>query len=76
MNSIDAILQDAINLSEDQRLSLANRLLLLSEPYASDDVGHAWDTVIRDRIARYDRGETGSRPASEVFADLDCRLKQ
>jgi hypothetical protein len=76
MNSINQILQDAIHLPEDQRLTLANRLLMLSEPHASEDVRHAWDTAIKDRIARYDRGEIGSRPASEVFSDLDRRLNQ
>jgi hypothetical protein len=30
---------------------------------------------IRERIARYDRGDARSRPAGEVFADLDRRLK-
>ena len=76
MNSINQILQDAIHLPEDQRLTLANRLLMLSEPHASEDIRSAWDTAIKDRIARYDRGELNSRPASEVFSDLDRRLNQ
>jgi hypothetical protein len=76
MNSINQILQDAIHLPEDQRLTLANRLLMLSEPNASEDVRHAWDTAIKDRIARYDRGEIASRPADEVFSDLHRRLNQ
>ncbi len=76
MNSINQILQDAIRLPEDQRLTLVNRLLMLSEPHVSDDVRHAWDEAIRDRIARYDRGEIRSRPASKVFSDLDRRLNQ
>lgn len=76
MNSIDQILKDAILLPEDKRLTLANRLLMLSEPHASDNVRSAWDTAIKDRIARYDRGEMSSRPASEVFSDLDHRLNQ
>lgn len=76
MNSINQILQDAILLPEDQRLTLANRLLMLSEPHASEEVQSAWDTEIRDRIYSYDRGKMSSRPASEVFSDLDRRLNQ
>ena len=76
MNSINQILQDAILLPEDQRLTLANRILMLNEPNASEDVSSAWDTTIKDRIARYDRGEINSRSACEVFADLDRRLNQ
>ncbi|OQY53279.1 MAG: hypothetical protein B6230_00635 [Desulfobacteraceae bacterium 4572_89] len=60
---------------EDQRLTLVNRILMLSEPNTSDDISHAWDVEIRDRIVRYDKGETRSRLASEVFSDIDRRLK-
>lgn len=74
MNSINQILQEALRLPEDQRLTLVNRLLMLSEPHVSDDISHAWDLEINDRIARYDQGEKRSRPASEVFSDLDRRF--
>ncbi len=76
MNSINQILQEAIRLPEDQRFTLVNRILTLSEPHISDDISPAWDLEIRNRIARYDRGEINSRPASEVFADLDRRLNE
>lgn len=75
MNSINQILQEAIRLPEDQRLTLVNRLLTLSEPHISDNISHTWDLEIRDRIARYDQGEIRSRPAGKVFSDLDRRLK-
>jgi hypothetical protein len=75
MNSMNQILQEAIHLPEDQRLTLAHKLLTASEPHISDDVKNAWDVEIRNRIERYDRGESHSRAASEVFRDLDHRLK-
>jgi len=75
MSSMNQILQKANNLPEDQRFTLVHRLLLLNEPGASKDVEHAWDIEIRDRIARYDRGETYSRSASAVFSDVDRYLK-
>lgn len=75
MDSIDQILEKANNLPEDRRFTLVHRLLLLNEPGASKDVEHAWDIEIRDRIARYDRGETYSRSASDVFSDVDRYLK-
>ena len=74
MSSINEILQEAIQLPEDQRFTLAHKLLAVSEPHLSDDVMTAWDVEIRNRIERYDRGETHSRTASEVFKDLDDRL--
>jgi len=75
MNSINQILQEAAHLPEDQRFTLAHKILLVGEPQYSKKVEHAWDTEIRDRIARYGCGELQSRPASEVFANIDRQLK-
>lgn len=75
MNSMNQILQQAAELSEDQRLTLIHQLLLIGEHHKPEDVQNAWDIEIRERIARYDRGESSSRPAGDVFSDIDCRLK-
>lgn len=74
MSKVDDILKEAVCLPEDQRLSLAHRLLAVGEPAASADIDEAWDVAIRERIARYDRGEATARPAADVLADLDRRL--
>ncbi len=66
MSSINEILQEAIQLPEDQRFTLAHKLLIVGEPHQSDDVMAAWDIEIRSRIERYDSGKTKSRAASEV----------
>lgn len=75
MNLMDQILQKAIQLPEDQRLTLIHQLLMIGERHASEDVKNAWDLEIRDRIERYDRGETRARVARDVFSDIDHRLK-
>ncbi len=74
MSSINEILQEAIQLPEDQRFTLVHKLLTVGEPHPSDDVMSAWDMEIRNRIERYDRGESHSRTACEVFKDLDDHL--
>ena len=74
MISVTQLLQKAAQLSEDQRLTLAHRLLIANEPPPSEEVEHAWDVEIGERIARYDRGESRSRPAGEVLSDLDRQL--
>jgi len=74
MRSINEILQEAIQLPEDQRFTLVHKLLIAGEPHPSDDVMSSWDMEIRNRIEQYDRGETHSRTASEVFKDIDDRL--
>jgi putative addiction module component (TIGR02574 family) len=72
---VDQLLQQAVQLPKDQRLTLALRLLAMDEPAESADTEQAWDTEIRERIARYDAGQTTARPAEQVFADLDRRLR-
>lgn len=46
--SVEELLQEAVRLSEGQRLALAHRLLLASEPAASAEVEQAWDLEIRE----------------------------
>ena len=74
MKTIEEILQVAEHLPLKQRLTLAHRLLISSEPSPSPEVEKAWDLVIRERIMRYDQGQVQSKPASEVFSELDDQL--
>ena len=74
MSKIDQLLKEACELPGDQRLTLAHRGLALNEPVLTEDVEQAWDVEIRERIRRFDEGRGQSRPAGEVFADLDRRL--
>ena len=75
MATVQQLLEEAAQLAEDQRLTLAHRLLVSSEPPTSEEVEQAWDAEIRERIARYDRGEARTRSASDVFFNLDRRLQ-
>lgn len=74
--SVETIVAQAVRLSPDQRLTLAHRILSSVEPEGSAETDAAWDREIRERIARYDAGEARSVPASEVFAELDRRLRR
>jgi len=74
MKTIEEILQEAEHLPLEQRLTLAHRLLSSSEPNPSPEVEEAWGLEIRERIMRYDHGQTQARPASEVFSELDDQL--
>jgi len=74
MKTIEEILQVAEHLPLTQRLTLAHRLLTLSEPSQSSGVDEAWDEIIRERIMRYDQGQAQTKTASEVFSELDDQL--
>jgi hypothetical protein len=75
MTSVKQLLQEAAQLPEDQRLTLAHRLLMAGEPAPTKEDENAWDVEIRERIARYDRGESRARSVNEVFSELDRRLE-
>lgn len=74
IHTVEALAHDAIELPPDQRLSLAHRILASVEPDGGPAVDAAWDGEIRERIRRYDAGETKAIPAAVVFGELDRRL--
>ena len=74
IQTIDYLAQGAIELPPDQRLTLARRILASVEPDAEPSIDAAWADEIRERIRRYDAGETRGIPATEVFAEIDRRL--
>lgn len=74
--SIETLVTEAMQLPPDQRLTLAHRIMCSVEPAPSSEIDAAWDTEIRERIARYDAGGVRSIPAAEVFAEVDRRLRR
>jgi len=73
--TVDSIVAEAVQLPPDQRFTVAHRILSSVEPEPSGDHDIAWDQEIRRRLARYDAGEARTLPASEVFAELERRLR-
>lgn len=76
MSSIDRLYEEAAQLPEDQRMTLARRLLSIGEPLATKEVEQEWDQVIQERIREYDEGRSPSQKAGEVFSELDRKLSQ
>lgn len=72
--SIDTLVEEALHLPEDQRLTLASRMLSSVEPPFIPEVELAWNEEIRKRIARFDAGETTAIPAGEVFDEIERRF--
>jgi putative addiction module component (TIGR02574 family) len=74
MSSIEKLVEEASRLPHDQQLTLANRVLELSEADVADDVEDAWDSELRARIQAYDAGRSRTRSAEDVFQRLDSKL--
>lgn len=86
---VEQIAKQARALSAQQRATLAELLLAsLDEPAGvvpraqaqsadsdSDPAAH-WDQELRERIARFERGETTTYQAAEVFAEARRRMER
>ena len=56
-------------LTAEERARLAEIVLETLQDSPLADVESAWNLAIEERVAAYDRGETPSYPAEEVFAE-------
>lgn len=74
IQTIDDLAQIAAELPLDQRYTLAQRILASVEPARETDLDQAWTAEIRQRIMRFDAGETVGIPAMEVFAEIERSL--
>jgi putative addiction module component (TIGR02574 family) len=68
--TLESLSQDALILPPDQRLVLARRLLDSVDLEPELGAAAAWEAEIVNRIGRFDRGESRSVSAGEVFARL------
>jgi putative addiction module component (TIGR02574 family) len=79
-----AILEQALRLSADERAHLVDALQRSLEDHASglppDEVTHLWNDEIKRRVARARervvRGEPMGRSADEVYADAEARIQE
>jgi hypothetical protein len=74
MSKLTHLESEVLQLPEDQRFLLLNRILSGSEPSCDSDVEAAWASEITRRIKLVDDDKTERIPASEVFRDLDQRF--
>jgi len=71
MSKLTNLESEVLQLPEDQRFLLLNRILRSSEPSRNSDVEEAWVSEITRRIKLLDAAKTERISASEVFRDLD-----
>jgi putative addiction module component (TIGR02574 family) len=68
--TLETISREALILPPAQRLVLARQLLDSVEPAPEAGADAAWDQEIRERISRFDAGESETVPGEEVFGRL------
>jgi len=67
----DRVLLAALKLSPLERAELIEKLLATFPFPDRAAIDEHWATEAEDRIDAYERGETGSKPAAELFARID-----
>ncbi len=75
-SNLETLEREALQLPEDQRITLAHKILQSTEPEEDAAIGQWWEEELVRRIDRLDSGQTELHPASDVFRDLDQRLAQ
>lgn len=74
VSTLESLEKEALQLPDDQKLTLAHRILASAEPQPDASIEALWEAEIVSRIERLDRGETSLHSVSEVFMELDQRL--
>ena len=74
MKTLESIAADALQLSVEDRLALAEKMVM-SVP-ADAEIEKAWDKEIQRRIAEYDSGKVQGIPGKEAFRRFDERLRE
>ncbi len=67
----DRVLLDALKLSPVERAELIEKLLASFSFPDRKAIDELWAAEAEDRIDAYERGETKSKPAAEVFARIE-----
>jgi putative addiction module component (TIGR02574 family) len=75
MKTMEEIRREAMALSGGERASLAHDLILSLEEAEAYELSPEQEAEIRKRVRRVKRGKATSRPAGEVLAEIEARLK-
>ncbi len=75
MKTKEQVRKEAMALSASERASLAHDLIMSLEDPGAYELSPEQETEIRRRVRTVKRGKAAGRPATEVFADVEARLK-
>lgn len=75
MKTVEEIRKEAMALSAGERASLAHDLILSLEGPDAYELSPEQEAEIRRRVRKVKRGKAAGRPAAEVFAEIEAKLK-
>lgn len=75
MKTMEEIRREAMTLSAGERASLAHDLILSLEDPNAYELSPEQEAEIRKRVRRVKSGKAAGRPAADVLAEIEARLK-
>ena len=75
MKTMEEIRREAMTLSAGERASLAHDLILSLEDPDAYELSPEQEAEIRKRVRKVRSGKAVGRPAAEVLAEIEARLK-
>jgi putative addiction module component (TIGR02574 family) len=75
MKTVEQIRKEALALSAGERAGLAHDLILSLDDPDAYELSPDQEAEIRRRVSKVKKGKATSRPAAEVFADVEAKLK-
>ena len=75
MRTVEEIRKEAMALSAGERASLAHDLILSLEDPDAYELSPEQEAEIRKRVRKVKSGTAVGRPAAEVLADIEAKLR-
>jgi len=75
MKSVEEIRKEAMTLSAGERASLAHDLILSLDEPGAYELSPEQEAEIRRRVRRIESGKATGRPAADVLAEIEAKLK-
>ncbi len=75
MKTVEQIRKEALALSAGERAGLAHDLILSLKDPDAYELSPDQETEIRRRVSKVKKGKATGRPAADVFADIEAKLK-
>ena len=72
----EKVLDAALDLPTDERLSLVDRLIASLNLPTQTEVDRLWATEAERRLTQIDRGEVELIPGEQVFADIRAKYRR
>lgn len=76
MRTVGEILEEALDLTEDERIELADALEDSTLSPEEREVKAEWDAEIKRRIDAHDAGLTVGIPAEQVMEEVQAKLRE